>query len=87
MVANTHNNYMAIYLQPATIPPGGSTAFNPGNGWHMYRIEVRGSDITVFVDKKPFLHVTDGSFTHGGKIEIWEEFDQIIVRSFTIFQL
>ncbi len=92
VVDNTQNNkYIALYLQPATIPPGGSTTFNPGNGWHTYRIEVRGSDIMVFVDSKtnpnPVLHITDGSFTQGGSVEIWEEFDQIIVRSFTIFQL
>jgi hypothetical protein len=92
VVDNTQGNkYIALYLQPATIPPGGSTTFNPGNGWHTYRIEVRGSDITVFVDMKtnphPVLHITDGSFTHGGSVEIWEEFDQIIVRSFTILAL
>jgi len=68
--------------QPMLIKP-----FSPGDGWHIYRIEVLGPHIKVMVDGILVFDEQDSRFTHGGWVELWEEADRVRVSDFTISKI
>ena len=74
---------ISLYGQPDPQPMM-SKPFSPGDGWHIYRIEVLGPHIKVMVDGILVFDEQDSRFTHGGWVELWEEADRVRVSDFTI---
>ncbi len=64
----------------------GRALFDPGTAWHTYRVEVRGSTMTVIVDGTTLLTVHDSRYLSGGQVGI-KSSTQITVSSFTITSL
>ena len=64
----------------------GRASFDPGTSWHTYRVEVRGSAMTVIVDGKTLFTVNDSRYLSGGQVGI-KSSTQITVSSFTITSL
>jgi hypothetical protein len=61
-----------------------SQPFTPGDGWHRYRIEVRGNALRVFIDGAPVLSATDNTFLTGKRVGLWNSGAQLSVRSFEV---
>ena len=68
--------------QPLAIQP-----FAPGDGWHRYRVEVRGNGLRVFIDGAPVLSATDNTFLTGKRLGLWNSGGQLSVRSFEVSEL
>ena len=68
--------------QPLAIQP-----FAPGDGWHRYRVEVRGNGLRVFIDGAPVLSATDNTFLTGKRVGLWNSGGQLSVRSFEVSEL
>jgi hypothetical protein len=64
----------------------GRVSFNAGADWHTYRVEVRGSTMTVIVDGASMLTVHDSRFLSGGQVGI-KTSTQIMASSFEITSL
>lgn len=61
--------------------------FTPGDGWHRYRIEVRGNELSAFVDGSPVLGATDNTFLTGKRVGLWSSGAQLSVRSVEVTEL
>lgn len=57
-----------------------------GDDWHLYRIEVRGNNLTVYVDGSYALSATDNTYLTGD-VGLWSNRVQISVRSFEVTPL
>jgi hypothetical protein len=62
------------------------TPFDPGNSWHVYRVEAKGSQIKAFVDGGLVLEGNDSRYLSPGQVGI-KCSAQLIVSSFKIFAL
>ena len=60
--------------------------WNP-TGTHTYRLELMNDVITVLIDGKPQLKVTDLRFPNAGRVGMWDISTQLIVTSFKIVPL
>ena len=60
--------------------------FDPGTGWHTYRLEVSGSTISVSVDSILEIKVTDSRWTDPGKLGLWAAGTPISVKSFKVYR-
>lgn len=60
------------------------SSFNPGNDWHLYRLEMKGNNLQLFVDGRPMVEVTDNSFLEGGDIGLWSDSVQLSIRNFKV---
>lgn len=58
--------------------------FDPGNTWHTYRLEAKGTSITAFIDGIQVLGVTDATYLSGGVLGMKSEATQIDVSSFKV---
>jgi serine/threonine protein kinase len=63
-----------------------TASFDPGNGWHLYRVEAKGPQIKVFIDGKLVLKGNDNSYLSTGQLGI-KSSAQLIVSSFKIITL
>ena len=63
------------------------TNFEPGTGWHSYRVEVQGTSIRLLVDGALLLETTDSRYLSGGQVGLWSSGTQINVRSFKVIKL
>jgi serine/threonine protein kinase len=61
--------------------------FNPGNGWHIYRLEAQGTTIRAFIDGLQILEVNDNLYLSGGVVGIKSVSTQIDVSSFKVIAL
>jgi serine/threonine protein kinase len=61
--------------------------FTPGNGYHVYRIEVDGSSIRCYVDGGLIVKTVDASVPSGSQVGIKTHFGQIAVSDFQIIGL
>jgi len=64
----------------------GQASFDPGTTWHTYRVEVRGSTMTVIVDGTTLFSAQDARFLSGGEVGIKSSM-QLMVSSFKITSL
>jgi hypothetical protein len=60
--------------------------FDPGTGWHTYRLEVSGSTISVSVGSILEIKVTDSRWTDPGKLGLWAAGTPISVKSFKVYR-
>lgn len=67
--------------------PLGTKGFAPGNGWHKYRLEVKGNSLRLLIDGVLMLDVIDDAILTPGLVGLWSEQEQLEVRSFTVYSL
>ncbi len=58
--------------------------FDPGNTWHTYRLEAKGTSISAFIDGIQVFGVNDATYLSGGIIGIKSQATQIDVSSFMV---
>lgn len=61
--------------------------FTPGDGYHRYRIEVRGNELSAFIDGAPVAGATDNTFLTGKRVGLWSNGAQLSVRSFEVTEI
>ena len=64
-----------------------SKPFNPGSGWHRFRIEVTGDSLRAFIDGSLVLSAIDNTFVAGDRVGLWSSGAQLNVRQFTVTAL
>lgn len=64
----------------------GQTTFNPGNSWHIYRVEVKGAFMSVLVDGITQFTTQDSRYLSGSQVGIKTSV-QLIVSNFKITAL
>lgn len=55
--------------------------------WHVYRLEVQGNAVRVFVDGTLVIETSDNSFLTAGKAGLWSDGAQVNIRRFTVIAL
>jgi hypothetical protein len=63
----------------------GGNSFNPGTGWHTYRLEVKDTQYRLLIDKHAMVSFTIPEFRNDTEIGIFSSFTAIKVRSFKVF--
>jgi len=60
-----------------------------GTSWHLYRLEVQGNAIRLFIDgqAQPVLEAQDNRFLAAGEVGLFTYYAQISVRSFKVIAL
>ncbi len=58
--------------------------YAPDKAWHTLRLDVRGNELTLLLDGYVILTATDNRFLAPGRIGLWSNRAQIVVRSFEI---
>jgi hypothetical protein len=61
--------------------------FDPGNGWHTYRLEADGNVVTFLIDGARIATLTDNRYLDGGLTGLVSYGYQLEVSSFRIIQL
>ena len=61
--------------------------FDPGNGWHTYRLEADGNVVTFLIDGARIATLTDNRYLDGGLTGLDSYGYQLEVSSFRIIQL
>ncbi|MBG0569261.1 family 16 glycoside hydrolase [Actinoplanes aureus] len=61
--------------------------FAPDEGWHRYRLEVRGNVITFSVDGASLVTVIDNRYLSGGRVGLYSSSQQMEIRSFRVSAL
>jgi hypothetical protein len=61
--------------------------FDPGNGWHTYRLEVKGNSIKLLVDGAPLVEEVDNTILSNCQVGLFSAGAQINVRSFKVIKL
>lgn len=61
--------------------------FDPGDGWHTYRLEADGNVITYLVDGARITSFTDNRYIDGGMTALASDGYQLEVSSYRIIQL
>ena len=63
------------------------TPFNPGNSWHKYRLEAKGTTIRLLIDDKQVLQANDSTYLSGGKLGLNSYQTQLKVKSFKVLAI
>jgi hypothetical protein len=58
--------------------------YSVDGGWHTYRLEVRGDQLTLFIDEARLIEVTDNRYLDPGQVGIETFGRQVEVRSFGV---
>ncbi|MHB8991623.1 MAG: LamG domain-containing protein [Chloroflexota bacterium] len=61
--------------------------FDPGDGWHSYRLEVRGNRVRLLMDGTLLAEAMDNSYLSPGRVGLWNNRVQLNVRSFKLIAL
>ena len=64
--------------------------FNPDEGWHTYRLEVRGNEFRLLIDGDEVLTAADTAVPagiSGGQAGLWTQGAQLTVRRLAIYDL
>ena len=64
-----------------------SQPFDPGDGWHVYRLQADGNVVTFLIDGARFATLTDNRFLDGGLSGIISEGYQLEISSYTVARL
>lgn len=65
----------------------GGASFSPGTSWHLYRLEVRGSDYQLFIDGKQVAAYTIGDYPYPAHVGIFSTYYRVRVRNFAVYRL
>lgn len=87
--ADGYNDSAGISVDSIYCPntPSQCIAFNPGSGWHTYRLEVSGNTVKLYVDGGILLQMTDNSHLDAGQMGLFCSDAQIAVSSFKVTAL
>jgi hypothetical protein len=66
---------------------GAEQSFDPGTGWHTYRIEADGNVVRFLIDGASYATATDNRYLSGGISGLSSHQSQIEVSSFTALRL
>jgi hypothetical protein len=61
--------------------------YSPGPDWHIYRLEVKGNQIQIFVDGSIAAAAVDNTFLMSGRVGLADDSVEITVSSFAIYSL
>ena len=61
--------------------------FDPGSGWHTYRVEAVGSSLRVLVDGRLLLEAEDDRFPTGALVALYSDEVRMSVRGFRVIAL
>ena len=61
--------------------------FNPGEGWHVYRVEAKGNTITLLIDGTIVAKATDNRYLSGSRTGLWSNEYQLEIRSSKVVAL
>jgi hypothetical protein len=61
-----------------------SINFRPGNGWHAYRVEVRGNRISLSIDGKSRETIISNRYAGGSRVGLFSLAAQIQVKTFSV---
>ena len=64
-----------------------AVGFQPGEEAHVYRIEVRGNELTGLIDGATVLRAVDNSQLSGPRVGLWSNRAQIEVSTFQVTEL
>jgi serine/threonine protein kinase len=64
-----------------------NTGYDPGSGWHTYRLEVQANELRFFVDGVLMVSGMDNQYLAPGKVGLWCDQMQVNVRSFRVLNL
>ncbi len=67
-----------------TSPVIAHAQFQPGSGWHHYRVVVRATTITLSVDGQVSLTANDNRFLQGGRVGLWSMGCQVDAKNFAV---
>jgi hypothetical protein len=62
-------------------------SFDPGNGWHVYRVEARGPALRLLVDGVVVAEARDEAFLAPGRVGLWDDHTPLAVRRFQVLPL
>lgn len=62
----------------------GGAAFSPKKGWHLYRLEVRGSQFTLLIDGTQMVNYTIADYTDPTRVGIFSRFYRLEARDFEV---
>jgi hypothetical protein len=68
----------------------GEADFNPEEGWHTYRLEVRGNEFRLLIDGDEVLTAADTAVPtgiSGGQTGLWTQGTQLTVLRLAIYDL
>ncbi|HZT07355.1 MAG TPA: family 16 glycoside hydrolase [Chloroflexota bacterium] len=60
---------------------------DPGDGWHLYRIELDGPDLHVLVDGVVVADIHDAGAGPAGPVGLWDDHTELAVRAFRVLGL
>lgn len=55
--------------------------------WHLYRIEVQGNSIRVFIDGTEVVETSDNRYLTPGEVGVWSQDGQVSIRRFSVIAL
>jgi hypothetical protein len=65
----------------------GQTSFDPGNAWHTYRLEGKGTQINLSIDGRLVLVVNDNRYLSGGQLGFKSFETQLSISNFKVIAL
>ena len=74
-------------------PEVAAKVFDPGEGWHTYRVEVRGQSVRLLIDGEPILEAAAAAAADGqaapapGQVGLWSQAVLLAVRRFAVLPL
>jgi len=69
---------------PGRTAPLAPTVYEPGNGWHTYRLEVEQNTIRMFIDGSLWTSQTNSDFPTGWMNGVWSLDARVNVRSYQV---
>ena len=76
-----------ITRMPDPYDPIAKATFDPGKGWHLYRVEAEGNTIRFLIDGAVIAKGVDNKYLSGGQVGLWSKGVQLNVRSFKVLRL
>jgi hypothetical protein len=83
-IVNTSAVVAGIYVYPQKLA---SSDFDPGQEWHTYRVEVRGTSIRLLIDGQLAAQTRSTRFLSRSKVGLFSIDDGVSVKSFKLIAL
>ncbi|HEU5440711.1 MAG TPA: hypothetical protein VFU88_15600 [Ktedonobacterales bacterium] len=89
---DSSHQHPAAYVQRLQAAQGQSpylsqSPYQLDSTWHTYQIQVLGHTISLFIDGRRLVQVTDGTYTFGGRVGLIDYACQLTVSSFSVSSL
>lgn len=84
---NNGSAWLGIGSDPAADGVGSGKTFDPGSGWHTYRIEADGNTLRFLIDGAPYAAATDNRTLSGDIAGLSCDHSQLEVSGFSVLRL